>query len=710
MDAIAEFERAAEARFQEGMLLMQHGLRGAAAYMFGYCAELVVKAAAFRFLGHGPNDEITKANRDQVWNDAVNIMGTKFRKEGHDAPGWAKWLAEARKRVAAAYDPAWEADLLRHAGTAHALWLPDMRKSSGPRIAGAGARRARRKIGSSSPRDWIGPTLGSNCCCRSASAPTSTITQIGSTPRPVRLCLPRAPSRSAEKRSCGSIQSTPPGRWCVGSGAAPPIKTGGWTDRRPHLERTVRQSRENMELDILKGTRDYLPETQILRQKIADTIKDTFELFGYGPAETPILNHFDVLSSKYAGGAEILKETYRLSDQGGRDLGLRYDLTVPFARMVGMYQGGRLPAVFKRYEIGRVFRNGPVKTGRMREFTQCDADVVTPAGIDTAAVDAEFVAIAERVFRKLGIPAFCCYNNRKFLAGLLMECGVPADKVSDAVLSVDKLAKVGVDGVAEDLKGRGLKPEIAQAFVTRAQQWESDKAGNNALAPSDDAIPDFNVGIAELDGFETALKTLGVPESFLNWEPGLARGLEIYTGTVFEFFWRSDDGSLRPNEKMSSSLGAGGRYDKIIGQFLHPEEPARHAEHPAAGMSFGLDVLTKVLELMHGEGGARRTVTEVLIFPFPEKDPAAAEKNLAFAMRAAAELRDCGVRTEVDYAHKRIKNSVEFADKMNIPFHAAVGGNEAGKGVLALKNLAGGEKMDLPPLEAASRILAARKR
>lgn len=126
-DTIAEFERAAEARFQEATLLMQHGFRGAAAYLFGCCAELVVKAAAFRFLGLGPHDRITKAVRDQVWNDAVNIMGIQFRKDGHDAPGWAKWLAEARKRVAAAYDPAWEADLLQHSGTAHAVWLPDMR-------------------------------------------------------------------------------------------------------------------------------------------------------------------------------------------------------------------------------------------------------------------------------------------------------------------------------------------------------------------------------------------------------------------------------------------------------------------------------------------------------------------------------------------------------------------------------------------------------
>lgn len=456
-----------------------------------------------------------------------------------------------------------------------------------------------------------------------------------------------------------------------------------------------------MDLELLKGTRDYLPETQILRQRVADTIKETYELFGFSPAETPILNHFDVLASKYAGGAEILKETYRLSDQGERDLGLRYDLTVPFARMVGMYQGGRLPAVFKRYEIGRVFRNGPVKTGRMREFTQCDADVVGPPGMNTAAADAEFIAIADRVFGKLGIPAYCQVNDRRYLHEVLHRCGTPDDRMSDAILAVDKIAKIGVAGVAEDLRSRGLDPGIAERFA-------QGTGGDGTLLSTFDRYKgtmDTWPGYLELLALEGHLRTLNVSMPVVH-QPGLARGLEIYTGTVFEFFWRdptADAKSLRPNPELSSSLAAGGRYDKIVGQFLHPDEPAKHGNYPAAGLSFGLDVLTKVLELMQGEAGRRATVTEVLIFAFGPGE------ELAFAMKTAAELRDRGVRTEVDYAHKRIKNSVEFANKANIPFHAAVGGDEVKAGKLMLKNLATGDKGLVTSAEAAERVAASRK-
>jgi histidyl-tRNA synthetase len=436
-----------------------------------------------------------------------------------------------------------------------------------------------------------------------------------------------------------------------------------------------------MELDILKGTTDYLPSQQITRARIVDVCRETFELFGFAPAETPILNHWEVLASKYAGGAEILKETYRLSDQGGRDLGLRYDLTVPFARMVGMYQGGRLPAVFKRYEIGKVFRNGPVKTGRLREFTQCDIDVVTPPGVNTAALDAEFIAIADRVFRELGIPAFCQFNDRRFLSATLKSAGVREEQLPDAILAVDKIEKIGVDGVAKEFAERGLDPEAARKFFAAASEAE-----NGGGVP------------AELVALRSAaVEGLGVTMP-LRWNPGLARGLEIYTGTVFEFFWRDPASDTpRPNPAMSSSMAAGGRYDKIIGQFLHPEEPEKQQNYPAAGMSFGLDVLTKVLELLRGEQAGRATVTQLLIFPFGEAE-------LSFAMKAAAELRAAGVRTEVDYSHRKIKNSVEFASKMAIPFHAAVGGNEVKEGKIMLKELSSGEKGLLTPAEAAARI------
>src|SRR3990167_1186232 len=153
-----------------------------------------------------------------------------------------------------------------------------------------------------------------------------------------------------------------------------------------------------MELQLPKGTRDFSPEEKILRDKIVDTLKEVFELYGFAPLDTPILEKFDVLASKYAGGAEILKETFKLKDQGGRDLGLRYDLTVPLARFIGMNPNLKMP--FKRYEMGQVFRDGPIKTGRQREFWQCDVDTV---GTKNMIADAEFIKIAQRFFEAIGL-------------------------------------------------------------------------------------------------------------------------------------------------------------------------------------------------------------------------------------------------------------------------------------------------------------------
>lgn len=164
----------------------------------------------------------------------------------------------------------------------------------------------------------------------------------------------------------------------------------------------------------LKGTSDFLPQEQRVRQEIIRKLQDTFEKYGYQPLETPIICYFDVLASKYAGGAEILKEVYQLKDQGGRELGLRYDLTVPFARLIGMHREIRMP--FKRYEIGKVYRDGPVKTGRRREFIQCDVDMV---GVKSVMAEAELMMMAVEVYRMLGLDVYISYNNRKLLSGVI---------------------------------------------------------------------------------------------------------------------------------------------------------------------------------------------------------------------------------------------------------------------------------------------------
>ena len=202
-----------------------------------------------------------------------------------------------------------------------------------------------------------------------------------------------------------------------------------------------------MELQLPKGTRDFSPEEKILRDKVVNTLKEVFELYGFAPLDTPILEKFDVLSSKYAGGAEILKETFKLKDQGARELGLRYDLTVPLARYIGMNPTIKMP--FKRYQVGEVFRDGPVASARYRQFTQCDVDVI---GSNSMAADAEIVGLVYSAFSKLNLEVVVKASNRGLLNDILDYCGVQKEKQEAVILSIDKLEKFGVNVVKEELK------------------------------------------------------------------------------------------------------------------------------------------------------------------------------------------------------------------------------------------------------------------
>jgi len=212
-----------------------------------------------------------------------------------------------------------------------------------------------------------------------------------------------------------------------------------------------------MKLQTAKGVRDISPEEQLLRQKVIDVLKNTFEKYGFAPLDTPIIERMDVLASKYAGGAEILKEMFQFKDQGERELGLRYDLTVPFCRFVSMNPNLKMP--FKRYAIGKVFRDGPVSTDRVREFTQCDVDIT---GTKSMLADAEFVNIFNDVFCELGIKFELRINNRKLLNGILETVGVKDESV---ILTIDKLDKIGERGVSEELKEKKLSDkQIKEIF------------------------------------------------------------------------------------------------------------------------------------------------------------------------------------------------------------------------------------------------------
>ena len=228
-------------------------------------------------------------------------------------------------------------------------------------------------------------------------------------------------------------------------------------------------------MELPKGTRDFMPEDKILRDDIVKTLKKNFELFGYNPLETPALEMYETLASKYAGGGEILKETYSLKDNADRKLGLRYDLTVPFARVIAMNPQLKMP--FKRYQIDKVWRDGPIKLGRYREFWQCDCDVV---GSSSMIADAELIALASKVFDDLDLEVTLYFNNRKLLNSILDYCGIKKSVQDDAIISIDKLKKIGFDGVKKELVEKGIADDnvekIKEVFGTDGSNLENLKS------------------------------------------------------------------------------------------------------------------------------------------------------------------------------------------------------------------------------------------
>ncbi|MDD4402390.1 MAG: histidine--tRNA ligase [Desulfitobacteriaceae bacterium] len=410
-----------------------------------------------------------------------------------------------------------------------------------------------------------------------------------------------------------------------------------------------------------RGTRDYYGKEQQLRKYIRQTLETVFEQYGYEEAETSVLNYYETLAQKYAGGAEILKEVYQLSDQGGRQLALRYDLTVPFARLVGT--NPQLSSFYRRYEIGKVFRDGPVKTGRLREFTQCDVDMV---GVNSILAEAELMAMAVDIFERLDLEVIISYNHCQLLENILKTSGIQADRYSEVILSLDKLDKIGRTAVGKELNQKGFAYPIIENIFTRLNQVARD---------SREEI----MGSEELQELQSYLKALGIEEK-TRFNPGLARGLDIYTGTVFEVFLE--------NSSITSSIASGGRYDRIIGNFL-----GDGAEYPAVGMSFGLDV---IFQALLEQGTAGQTNIDVFIIPLDTG---------VEALKLAQALRKKQVRVLVEMKERKLKKSLDYANKNLIPYVIVLGNREVETGVVSLKNMLTGADTTISMQELTGSIL-----
>ncbi|WP_301172283.1 histidine--tRNA ligase [Brevibacillus nitrificans] len=419
---------------------------------------------------------------------------------------------------------------------------------------------------------------------------------------------------------------------------------------------------ENSLLKNVKGTKDFMPQEQMLRNRIRRTLEEVFEAYGCKPLETPMLSSYELLASKYGGGAEILKEVYQLSDQGERELALRYDLTVPLAKVVGMNPEMRLP--FKRYEIGKVFRDGPVKPGRFREFVQCDVDIV---GSSSMLAEAELISMAFTAFERLDLDVYIEVNNRKLLSGILQELGVPEDRAGDVMLSLDKLEKIGIKGVLEDLRERGVEDTLIEAVGGFLQEGEATLARLEERFSSELA----QEGVQELKQLFTYLQGSQVTGK-VRFQPFLARGLGIYTGTVYEIFLQ--------DQSIPSSIGSGGRYDRIIGQFLGDGR-----EYPAVGISFGLDVILTALTLKPLEINERSA--DLLVVPMGTE---------ALSLGLANRLRLAGIKTELELSGRKLKKALDYANKEQIPFVLIYGENEVEKGAVVLRDMRKGDERTVP--------------
>ena len=413
---------------------------------------------------------------------------------------------------------------------------------------------------------------------------------------------------------------------------------------------------EDFKLMNLKGTSDFLPEEQIIRNKIISVLKETFESYGYLPIETPILCYYDLLASKYAGGAEILKEVYKLTDQGKREIGLRYDLTVPFSKVIGMNKGLILP--FKRYEIGKVFRDGPVKLGRAREFYQCDVDA---CGTESPNAEVEYFIMTKKVFNKLNIDVEIRYNNRKFLSGLLEESGVDKENISSFIISVDKLDKISRDDIKKELLAHTSETIIEKVFDLFDKNL--DELNNIFKNSTNTKLID---GLKELNDLTNLIIELGLDDICI-FTPFLARGLEIYTGSVWEVF----DKTLN----FKSALGGGGRYDKIITNFLNDGNI-----YPAIGCSFGLE---PIYELLKEKEKINLKKYDVYVYEFNN------DSNL---FKISELLRNNGYNVLTELNSIKLKKAMNIANREKIDKVILIGEDELKEDAVTIKNMITGNQ------------------
>lgn len=394
-----------------------------------------------------------------------------------------------------------------------------------------------------------------------------------------------------------------------------------------------------------RGMRDFLPEQMRKRDYVFGVLEEVFKAHGFEKIETPAIELWEVLSGKYGEEEKLI---YKFTDRKGREVGLRYDLTVPLARVVAQYRSD-IVFPFKRYQMERVWRADRPQKGRYREFYQCDVDIV---GTPSMLADAEVITVIYEALKKLNFNNFVIrINNRKLISALYEKLGEGSEL--EIARAMDKLDKKGREGVYEELKARGISPEGAEMVLVAMEIKDLEQArdfyGNHK-------------GIQELEELFSYLKEYGISESYFQYDPSLARGLDYYTGPIFETV---------VEEPRIGSITGGGRYDRLIGIFSG-------TEIPATGTSLGVERIIAVMEELNMFPEQMEPSAHVLICHFPEtrKD----------AVRLTAQLRKEGIRADLYIGEKGLRAQIGYASDRGIPFVIIVG-EEISDGMVVLKNL-----------------------
>jgi len=432
----------------------------------------------------------------------------------------------------------------------------------------------------------------------------------------------------------------------------------------------------DIEVQLARGVKDWYGSDAILRNQIRDTLRRVFELYGFEPVETPPIERREVLGFK--GGGEIQKEVFQVTDQGGRDLALRFDHTVPYARFLAVNSDVPLP--FKRYVIGEVFRDGPTQPehGRYRVFTQCDVDI---AGIAGMSAEAELLSLADYAFRELGIGGVeVKINNRKLLNGILDYAEVPKELALRTISTLDKLDKIGLDGVVDELsqlKEEGSNNNLDERKINTLLELISYEGTNEEkLTYLSDRLTSEQAkeGLHEISEVIQYSQASGM--SYVIFDPSLARGLDYYTGTTMEVF---------PIDKsvINSAVLAGGRYDDMVADFQKLT-----TRIPAVGFSFGLERVATLVSAVRTE--TKQTPVDIYIIPFDKG-------YVRDSLQTAQILRQNGLNVDIALEPlRRIGDNISYANKKGIPYVGILGGNEVENKTLSVKNLITGEQNELP--------------